>query len=532
VSGIKGTEGTQRTKDIARFCFPGQSAKQEAAKPASSTPQPSPFSSLLSLVSLFSEHLIWIIREAPISSKFPLLVLRLLCLVPVCPVLAADRLPDAAAIEEMICELGASQSAVRQAAAQKLRQAGIAAVPALEAAARSDDPEVAVAARELLPAPAELGRMRVQAIATGLESLQAHWKGRRYEKLLAEAAGLSAVVEDDAQLLYLQAMALAALDRQAEVEPLVKKALALNPADEAVHFTAGDMLMDLGQDKLAEGEWQRILEIPPEGKVYDLNAHLRLGQIMERRKDCAGAAKHYGTVLQQYRDGTADGCLVGIKLEEFEKKVRDLEARAAAQVADGVKKSGRELDAEITASLKEGNTGELRQALGAAVTQMQMNIQPAGVKISDMKKIFVLQYDPEKKEAGFFLNGSSCSKPVRLAFEEETVSVAVTQLDGIYIYNVSRDGGQAELAAVFEFDYDLIVIADEALRDYTSNGLKVGDKTFTWKALQEGIRLDWLPEQLVIELEGVSPQGEKEQLRYTLPVVMDLAVWATRAAAE
>jgi hypothetical protein len=276
---------------------------------------------------------------------------------------------------------------------------------------------------------------------------------------------------------------------------------------------------------LAEGEWRRILEIPPAGKVYDLNAHLRLGQIMKRRKDYAGAAKHYGTVLRKFHDGTADGCLAGMKVADLEKMVRDLEARAAAHAAEagGLKKTGRTLDVEISASLKDAKADERRQALEQADARMHLNIQPAGMKISDMKAIFAMQYDPVRKEAGFFLNGSACCPPAPLDFEGATVSVAVTQLDTIYVYKVSRKGGQAELTALFEFDYDVKITADEGLRDYTSSGLKLGDKVFTWKALQEGVRMDWLPEQMVIELEGISPVGKKEQLRYTVPLSLDLS---------
>jgi len=50
----------------------------------------------------------------------------------------------------------------------------------------------------------------------------------------------------------------------------------------------------------------------------------------------------------------------------------------------------------------------------------------------------------------------------------------------------------------------------------------VGSVTIAWKALQEGARVDWLPEPFVIELEGISLQGVKEQLQHTLPVFRDL----------
>ncbi len=580
------------------------------------------------------------------KNKLPLLILLLLWHTPAYQVLATESSsgPDTAVIEEMIRALGDSRYAVRRDAAQKLRRAGYIAVPALEVAAHSDDPEVALAVRELLPDarlglgpswPADLTeqarridqlpqieraallrqvmnqisdpdaiiqfllarlaagnqdeaaailseamsigdadlaqrvtealkppmndgqaamlawswllkgqpkdalsvlaecgadsrevrRMRALVIDKGLESLKMEWRHRRHEKLLAEAAAFAAAVNDEARFIYLQALALSAMERSAEAGELVKKAMELNPGNEAAHYAAGEMLMELDQYGLAAWEWQRILEIPPEGGVYDMNAHLRLGRIMALNRDYAAAAQHYGTVLQQYRDGTADGALAGMTLEGLEKMVRELEARATAQNTDGSNQSGRKMELEVKMFLINARAEDLRQALAAAVAQLRLNIQPAGLKISDMQELFVLRYDPVLKEAGFFLGGSACGKPVRLDFEEETASVAVTQLDCVYFYKVSRHGGQAALAAQFEFDYDVRVIADEHIRDYTSSGLKVGDKTFEWKALQEGVRMDWLPEQFVIELEGVSPQGAEERLHYTLPAFSNISAW-------
>ena len=58
--------------------------------------------------------------------------------------------PDEAALKKAVADLGAQQYDVRQAAARVLRQAGAAARAHLEAAARSDDPEVRLTAQGIL----------------------------------------------------------------------------------------------------------------------------------------------------------------------------------------------------------------------------------------------------------------------------------------------------------------------------------------------------------------------------------------------
>ena len=449
------------------------------------------------------------------------LLLLLTWMHPVLALVSDEVAADAATIEDMIRDLGDSRFAIRIAAAQKLRQAGYLAVSALQEAARSNDPEVAITARELLPDADELRQMRETFIAEGLSSLQTYWRERHFAKMETEASLYVQVVHDDARFLYLHAMALAALERNDEAQELIKKALTVSPEDEAVHYTVGQMLMGLGQYALAEGEFRRILEIPPEGGVYDLNAHLRLAHIMLQRNAYGLAAQHYEAVLQEYRNGTARGVLVGINLEELEEKVRDLTSRAEEAAAKVPEQPDHTLEVTIRPKLRDACSAAYRDALSESVAQLRLKIQPAGLRISDIGNAFTLRYDPEAQQAGFYVGDSLCAEPVALVFTNDTVTVAVAQLDTVYLYRVSRQGGSAEIRESFIFDYELIIIAPESMREYAA-GLKVEDEPYTWKALEQGIHMDWLPEELELTMEGVLSEGEQPPRRYTLRTEVDL----------
>lgn len=409
---------------------------------------------------------------------------------------ASDVVPDAAPavdpkIDVWVRDLADKQYAVRQRAADELRKIGCPAVPALERAAQSDDPEVADVARAILK-DARLGvsaawpkalaqdlrqyetmtavardafirqvisemraeavpfllvrlafgdaqeaqrvlnalsqskddRMAERLVAT-LKTPGNEWQARalawahltRKEpqaalrvlaagkvkddalrsviqqiitdllrqfakeeyKIVAMTAGeAAAIAPDEPRLLYLQALAWRQLGKEKEPAELEKQALELNPREEGPHYSAGDMLMDLGANELSQREWEAILKIPPADDVYDINAHMRLGG-------------------------------------------------------------------------KKAN-------------------------------------------------------------------IAVCSLDCVYIYELDPAAGNVTRLDRFEKDYEVKVVPDESLRAFKGDDLKIGDTTYPWKDLLEGTTLDYLPPILEFKLVAPAADGEPETLKFSIPI--------------
>lgn len=87
------------------------------------------------------------------AHRVPALILGLLALASVSPIPGQDKKPadpPAPSIDELVADLGHPVFAVREKAQRELWARGEAAIPALEKAARGEDPEVTRRARELL----------------------------------------------------------------------------------------------------------------------------------------------------------------------------------------------------------------------------------------------------------------------------------------------------------------------------------------------------------------------------------------------
>lgn len=194
---------------------------------------------------------------------------------------------------------------------------------------RLDKPKDALSA--LAPGNADEA-LRQDISSKAVQNLLKLREQRRFKALLAEATDYTAAASNDARFLYLGAMALDALDQKEDAGQWTRKALALNPNDEAPHYTVADMLEDLSLPELAIGEWERILAIPPVDDVYDINAHLRLGKILAARKQYAEAATHYKSALATYRKrrgaGGAGYGMIGSSEADLEATIQKLEQQA------------------------------------------------------------------------------------------------------------------------------------------------------------------------------------------------------------
>lgn len=211
-------------------------------------------------------------------------------------------------IEALIEKLGASSFPERKKASDTLRMIGLPARGALEKAVLSDDPEIKLRAGEILrdikygihPTWPEETRSKIR----DFDQLDRPEKQRLMERLVDKHG------EEAIPFLLMRVekgkstdadLALAEQGKEDEAGATVKRALSLNPDKEDAHYTAAEMLLDMGELRLSEKEWKKILEISPADDVYDLNAYMRLGSIYARRQMYAEAVEMLETGKKKYK---------------------------------------------------------------------------------------------------------------------------------------------------------------------------------------------------------------------------------------
>lgn len=354
--------------------------------------------------------------------------------------------------------------------------------------------------------------LRRDIVENTVKVLIAGLAARKYEEVEETAAYFAGTAPSEARFLYLQALAQSKLDRENEAGKLCEKAIKLNPDKEDAHYTAGDMLTDLRCDDLAIPEWEAILRIPPTDDVYDINAHLRLGQIFARRRRYEDAATHYETSLKAYRNARGGGRggfgIVGADENELEATVRALRAKA---------ESARKVHFTFSPIVKDNKRKELKEALTSAAATLSARILPLGVRLLDLEQCAVT-YDSGKKEMAFLLNGTPSTTPLKLDMKGRKANIAIITLDCIYIYEVDPSSEQVRKLSRFEMDYRVKLELGKALRDYRGPGIKVGDKEYSVEELLKGVVLDYLPEAFEIRLEGTPLSGKPETLELKVPV--------------
>lgn len=356
--------------------------------------------------------------------------------------------------------------------------------------------------------------LRDRMIQTALQCLQGHVDAKEHDLLARDAALLATAVPNEARFLYFQAAAAAHLKDEAQAAELCRRALALNPDQEAPHYQAGELLGALGQPQLALLEWNRILEIPPAGEVYDINAHMRTGAIHAARKEFALAADAYEKGLNLFRQARAAAgsgmAMIGGSEEELEKRIAHFR-RMAAQPEDPQ-------DA-LTFRLETIVKGDRARALndmraGADVT-MAMKVQPHGIRLFEVAPATV-QYDAERREFVVLLNGAPAGPGVPGALKEGRTRVAVGALDMQYLFEIDPETGVAEKRDAFELDYILRIEPAPSIQTWKTQGLDLNGAAHTWAELREGVAFDFLPEKIELELRGVTPEGEERRLTFTL----------------
>jgi len=220
-------------------------------------------------------------------------------------------------VTDLVAEPGTRQQAEVLVMAWEARGEPLAALTAIQQHARDSDRKSRL----------------VDKAVTAMKSMR---EEGRFEELIATAKLYAAAATNEARFLYLQADALLRTGKDREADALRRRALELNPADEAPHYTCGELLNELGRTGWSADEWRHILAIPPTNDVYDMNAWARLGVIHAKAGDYARAADFYEALLKTYtaaRKNSSGYGMIGTDVESLAARVKRLRALARRQNA-------------------------------------------------------------------------------------------------------------------------------------------------------------------------------------------------------
>ena len=324
-----------------------------------------------------------------------------------------------------------------------------------------------------------------------------------------DAALAAKACPEEAGFLYLQGLATGRTGELNRANELFRQALALHPDDEEPHYAAGTLLNDLGHPELSEREWRRILEIPPVDEVYDINAHLRLGDIFKRRHEHKAAADAFERALVLYREKKANGGS-GFGLLGDEKELEAMIARLRSAIDS-------EWKLTLQSRVKQDKRKALNDMLKAADVTLSLNVQPAGFRLFEVAPATV-SFDTERKQYVVLLNGSSCGEGVAGELKEGGNKVAVRTLDMVYLFDVAGDTGKAQKVESYEKDYTIRIRPSEEVRTWKELVIRINGKEQTLAELEDGLFFDWLPEKLVLEATGLTPDGQRQEFKTEFPI--------------
>jgi Flp pilus assembly protein TadD len=352
-----------------------------------------------------------------------------------------------------------------------------------------------------------------------LQTLQAQFNGRKYEEAADIARQFAEAAPADTRFLYIQAMATEKLGKMEKAEELVIHALALNPRDEARHFTAGEWLRKLRRDDWAAREFEKILKMEPEDSVYDCNAYFRMSDIALAAENFGDAADWMQKGLEAYRRVAAAGNgfgLVGPAEKDIEAHIQRLRKqadRAAGKKADpNAPLDHEDLSIVVGIALKNARAADMRKAVASTIGALSLQAEPRGLRILDQPNA-TMRYDPKKGEIAMFLGNSRASHPASIELKGDRARLVVNLADVCYIFEFNTTTGDARRVARFERDYMITLQPSERLRALKDVTLTLNGKQYDWKDALGGIRFDMLPEKLEISVEGVNADGKRMELK-------------------
>jgi tetratricopeptide (TPR) repeat protein len=354
-------------------------------------------------------------------------------------------------------------------------------------------------------APSELVDKAVAALLSQLKSGQ-------FEDAAKESEPLCKALPEDARFFYLRAMALRGLKKDNEANAAEKFALGLRPTDETQHAALAQWLEALGQKELSIREHERVLAIPPES-IHDMNACWRVGEWNQKMGNYDKAADLMEQGLEYYRRFRRDH--PHINLGNWTEEKMQAHAKYLREYARGEHRASGELGVAVL--VKDGKAEEMHQALRQCIGGWTFQVLPHGIRLLDEQGA-TLEYDPKAHELYMTLRGRRMQPAVSIQLKEPKSRVGVNLLDCFYVFEVDSKTGEAVKLARYERDYVVTFKPSETLLALKEVTLQINEEAADWQQLLNGKTFDYLPQQLRLHIEGVTPEGKRGIYQMTLEV--------------
>ncbi len=359
--------------------------------------------------------------------------------------------------------------------------------------------------------------IRSELYEQGVKGLIALQKDAQFEKMSEDAGQLADAAPLEARFLYLEAEALVSLGKGNEAKKLRKKALALHPDEEAPHYAAGEMLGEIGRKHLATREWETILNIPPVDEVYDINAHLRLSDILSKNEEFQQAANHLEKAINLSKAQRL--FMIGADEKTIQERLQSLRQQAAQQKepAPDEKDEKADLHMNIRFEVKDGKLKEMNDAVKQADRVLNLNVKPLGVRILDLPNTS-LHYDAGNKQLLLLLNKQPCENPLPLEIKGRQARIAVHSLDCTYVFEITAASGDVKLIARYEKNYVIQFVPKGLSKDLTQVEATINDQPYDWEDMREGIRFDFLSETLDVKISGTDSSKQPQTIKCKIKI--------------
>ncbi len=332
------------------------------------------------------------------------------------------------------------------------------------------------------------------------------------------AAAAAAAHPDDLRPLYVQALALLALDQPEKAAEARQRALKSLPGKPEAHYLAARMLTELGRYRFAVPEWQKIMDAPPEDSPLDVAAHLALNRIYSENGLYEMAADHLGKAVGKAAKLDPQNPIPQTIVQSIHAELSRLRSYGAKYPQEGIVVEDRipekEVGVEVAIEAQDGTTDELRAALATASLHLELRAGSPPMRLLDVASVS-FRYDRQKKALDILLGEKPACEPVPFEAPKEKARFAVHCGDAAYLFRISPDGTCEQLAR-YTKNYRLKITLGPRLRICTGHAVALGGKTYEWEKARAGIPLDTLPRRLVLAIQATSPAGPRITVRRTL----------------
>lgn len=317
--------------------------------------------------------------------------------------------------------------------------------------------------------------------------------GKLLSAVIADAKYCISIVPDDGRFYYVTAAALAKSGEKKEADEVIDKTLSLYPDKEQPHYDTANFLLGRKWYDMAQSEFLKVLDLPETDSILDVNAYLRLGDIAKSKKEYQDAVEYYESAMTLDRKRAQDGS--GAILKGYDRNMEEVIGVLKKECVDD------QVICEISIRLKpDGNrkAEDVAAEYAKADITIKMNIQPEGVRFSDLPKTS-FRYDNEKSCIEAVMNGAVLDR-----FEavlQKKVMMAALIRDEIAFCEIDNDTGGSQMKDTVRLDYELSVKADSNIT-VNLKPFRVDKTEYDGKNIQKApLSLDILPKELSFSLD-------------------------------